>query len=174
VWVCLRVAFSAGLLASSPLSSHQMAARVALLLVIAATSLSSSAARRRGVSAAATAMASPSVRASAQTPPPEPAYEAAGPCTAGPTVVRGSLRTTNTGERLSMTLTLPGGASDDGRRAPPWPVVAFFNGFQVRRRAGSVRFPLQSRSRFRWLCRYSRIRVYAQPLAEVTGHTPEQ
>ena len=108
----------------------QMATR-ALLLAITAASLSSSARRRGVASAAAAAMASPASNAGATPPPPpaDPAYEAAGPCPGPPTVVRGSLTTTNTGDRLSMTLTLPGGSAD--KRTPPWPVVAFFNGFQA-------------------------------------------
>lgn len=112
-----------------------MAAR-ALLLALTAASLSSAPVRRRGIAAMASASAAAASGAPTDTnaadPPAPPAYASAGPCPGPPIVIRGSLITSNTQDKLAMTLTLPGGSSGDGRRAPPWPVVAFFNGFQVR------------------------------------------
>ena len=73
----------------------------------------------------------------ASDPPAPPAYEHPGPCAGPPRVLRGSLVTSNTADKLSMTLTLPGSGAPG--RAAPWPVVAFFNGFQVSEKEGGAR-----------------------------------
>jgi hypothetical protein len=133
---------------SAPAAGHfSMASKAsALLLALTAASLSTSGRRGRGLASAAGAAAAAAMATEATTanrtasatspdPLPPPSYAHPGPCPGPPLVLRGSLITSSTGDRLAMTLTLPGGPGGPGRQAP-WPVVAFFNGFQVRGGAG--------------------------------------